>query len=57
MIPYRAKFDDEVDFEIWSAVPLPTRRQIIEKRNFGSENFSENFVEKRTSGTEMHVWR
>ena len=46
----RAKFDDETDFEVRSAVAAPKPRQISEKRIFRSEIFADFFffgVEKR----------
>ena len=43
----RAKFDEESDFEIGSAVAIPKPRQISEKWNFESEIFG---VEKQKVG-------
>ena len=45
----RAKFDEEVDFEVYFAVALQHRRQISEKRNFRSKKFANLFfdVEQR----------
>ena len=46
----RAKFDEEADFEVRSAVRPPKQRQIGEKQNFRSEMFADFFfsgVEKR----------
>ena len=40
----RAKFDEEADFEVRSAVDPPRQRQIGEKRNFLCENFSGIFL-------------
>ena len=38
----RAKFDEEADFEVRSAVAPQKPHQISEKRKFGSKKFSEH---------------
>ena len=43
----RAKFDEEADFEVCSAVNPQKTRLFGEKRNFRSEMFAEKFVWSR----------
>ena len=43
----RAKFDEQADFDIRSAVARPKPCQIGKKQNFRSENFAEKFVRRR----------
>ena len=43
----RAKFDEQADFEVRSAVARQKPRQISEKQNFRSEIFADFFLRRR----------
>ena len=52
----RAKFDEEVDFEVRLGVALQKRRQIGKKQNFQPKNFADFFFSASKNETLQIVW-